>query len=63
MLGVYDVRGRHVTTLVDGDLPAGPHTVTWNGTDTNGKRVSPGLYFYQVTHGGQTVTRRTTLVK
>ena len=62
-LGVYDVRGRHVTTLVDGDFAAGPRTVTWDGTDRDGKRVAPGLYFYQLTSGGESVTRRTTLVK
>ena len=62
-LGVYDVRGRHVTTLVDGEFASGPRTATWNGTDRDGTRVAPGLYFYRLSSGGHSITRRTTLVE
>ncbi len=62
-LGVYDVRGRHVTTLLDRELAPGPHTVTWDGTDRDGHQVAPGLYFYQLTSGGSSVTRRTTRIQ
>jgi glucose/arabinose dehydrogenase len=29
LLTVHDLRGRRVATLLDADLPAGPHTATW----------------------------------
>jgi len=34
-------------------MPAGHHTVVWNGTDTNGNTVASGLYFCQVSFGDQ----------
>ena len=35
-LEVFDLRGRLVATLVDGELAAGPHQVTWLGVDRQG---------------------------
>ena len=43
-LGVFDAAGRRVTSLFDGVMSAGPHSVRWSGTDAQGHRVSPGLY-------------------
>ena len=47
-LAIYDVRGRLVRPLVDGVLPAGRHERAWDGTDTRGARVGPGVYFYRL---------------
>jgi carboxypeptidase D len=44
-LSVYDIRGRVMKTLVDGDLAAGLHTLEWEGVDAGGRRVAPGVYF------------------
>jgi hypothetical protein len=44
-LAVYDVAGRHVATLVDGDTSAGLHEVPWNGRDARGRDVASGVYF------------------
>jgi len=49
---VYDVRGSRVATLVDGDLGAGDHLVTWRGRDAEGRAVAPGLYLAEVAAGG-----------
>jgi Zn-dependent metalloprotease len=62
-LQVFDARGRHVRTLVDGDLPAGAHTVTWSGDDAQGRPVSSGVYFYRLVAGDQQAERRMLLVK
>src|SRR5262249_46075873 len=35
-LNIFDVRGRLVRTLVDGQFPAGRHEVIWDGTNANG---------------------------
>ena len=43
-LSVFDVSGRLVTTLVDGMLMPGAYTAYWRGYDTEGRRVSPGVY-------------------
>jgi len=51
-LALYDIRGRLVNTLLWGkELPAGPSSVQWNGTNTAGRRVSSGIYFGQLRLG------------
>ena len=62
-LVVYDLLGRRVRTLVDGQRPAGPHSVTWDGTDASGRRLSAGVYLYRLEAGGQAETRRLVLVR
>ncbi len=57
-LSVFDVTGRLVRTLVDETRPAGAHTVTWDGTDRNGTRVSAGVYLYRLRAGAFTRTQR-----
>ena len=47
-LRIYDVSGRFIRTLVDGDLGSGAHTVAWDGQDENGNDVSTGVYFVQL---------------
>ena len=52
---VYDVLGRSVATLVEGNQDAGQHQILWNGYDQRGKRVPAGLYFIQLqTESGET---------
>jgi hypothetical protein len=55
---VYDVTGRHVTTVVDEKLPEGEHTATWDGRDHLGHRVAGGTYFVRLHAGGETTTRK-----
>jgi hypothetical protein len=62
-LGVYTVDGRRVAVLVDDTLPAGPHSATWTGRDESGRQVASGTYFYRLTTGNETLTRRMVLVK
>jgi len=47
-LVVYDVTGRALQTLASGHFSAGPHTATWNGADTSGRPVPPGVYFVEL---------------
>lgn len=62
-LAVYTLDGRRVAVLVDGTLPAGPHAATWTGRDDGGRQVASGTYFYRLTTGEETLTRRMVLVK
>jgi len=62
-LDVYDIGGRRVVRLVDRVLPAGSHSVTWDGRDTGGARVASGVYLYRVTAGGQSVAKEMVLRK
>lgn len=47
---VYDVLGRSIAILEDGDFAAGAHTVRWDAS-----RVASGLYFATVNAGRRTV--------
>ncbi|MBD3162441.1 MAG: Omp28-related outer membrane protein [Candidatus Eisenbacteria bacterium] len=44
-LGVFDVRGRRVASLVDERRAAGVHTVEWNGRSGSGERLPAGVYY------------------
>ena len=44
-LCVYDIQGRLVATLVNGVVPAGQHSVPWQGRTDNGSSVASGVYF------------------
>jgi hypothetical protein len=46
---VFDAQGRLVRTLLDtSQLNAGPHVITFDGTDGRGSRLSSGIYYYRV---------------
>ncbi len=62
-LGVFDARGRRLITLAEGELPAGEHTVVWDGNDAQGKPVAAGVYFYQLDAAGERSTKRMVLIK
>ena len=50
-LGIYDVSGRLIKTLIDKRQDAGEHTVIWNGRDGEGRLVSNGVYFVRIESG------------
>ena len=62
-LAVYDLTGRLVRTLVDGPREAGHHAVSWHGKDEFGREVEPGVYFYRLTMGGKTFTRKAVVLR
>ena len=62
-LGVYDVSGALVRTLVDESQQAGTKMVTWNGRDDSGRQVATGVYFYRLTAGRFSETRKMILLK
>ncbi|MGH8004841.1 MAG: BACON domain-containing protein [Limisphaerales bacterium] len=47
-LEVFNVVGQQIRVLVDGELPAGPHSVVWDGRETSGLMVGSGIYFYRL---------------
>ncbi|MGD8395436.1 MAG: FlgD immunoglobulin-like domain containing protein [Candidatus Eiseniibacteriota bacterium] len=62
-LAVYDIDGRLVRRLVDGERDAGPHTARWDGVDRDGRPVSSGIYFSRLEADGRVLTRKMLLVK
>jgi endonuclease YncB( thermonuclease family) len=57
-LQVFDLLGRRVATLADGEKPAGRHEVTWTGS-----RLAPGTYFVRLQAGSTAQTQMLRLVR
>jgi hypothetical protein len=47
---IYDLLGQEVMTLVDANYEAGEYEITWNGRNSDGIRLSSGIYFYVYRH-------------
>lgn len=62
-LDVHDVQGRLISRLVDGVRESGPHAVTWNGVNEYGEPVSSGIYFYCLTAGKESISRKMILLR
>ena len=62
-LAIYSVDGRRVATLADGTMGAGPHKVTWGGTDAGGRLMRPGMYFARLTSAEGRFTRTLVLIR
>jgi len=62
-LQIFDGQGRQVTTLVNGNVPAGPNHVTWNGRDSRGTAMATGVYFYRLVTQDAALTRKMVLLK
>jgi len=52
-LAVYDITGKVVAILVNGNLPAGKHTIPFKSGET-----PAGSYILQLQHGGKSVSRK-----
>lgn len=60
---LYDLMGREVRTLMNRELAAGYHTLTWDGKNNKGQLVSAGIYFCQLRARGFTKTLKMMLLK
>ena len=62
-LEVYDLLGRHVRTLFEGQADVGVSTITWDATEDNGQEVASGVYFYRLVTAAAEQTRKMILIK
>ena len=65
-LRVYDVRGRLVKTLLDagsGTMSPGMHEVRWDGRDNNRRKTASGVYFYRLSAGHLSATRKMVMLR
>ncbi|HEY3296236.1 MAG TPA: C25 family cysteine peptidase [bacterium] len=62
-LEVFNVLGRRVATLVQGDLNAGAHRVMWKGLMDDGSGASSGVYYCRLTTSGTTLARKMLLLR
>ena len=62
-LSIYDVQGRTVRTLVDETGSGGYQERVWDGRDAAGSPVSSGVYFYRLTAGNRTLTKKMVVLR
>jgi subtilisin-like proprotein convertase family protein len=62
-LEIFDILGRQVATVLDGNLSAGMHLVEWDGKASGGQPVSSGIYFARLTSGDKSGVIRMALLK
>jgi hypothetical protein len=63
-LDVYDTSGRLVARLLNGAKQAkGTHSVAWRGLDAQGRQSSSGVYFYRLTSGKETISKKMVLLR
>jgi hypothetical protein len=62
-LSVYDLEGKLVITLIDGEVEEGHKQITWDGTGSHGNRVSSGVYYYRLQAEKKVLTRKMVLLK
>ena len=58
LLKIFDLLGRQLETLVEGDLLPGNYVVEWDATG-----LPSGVYLYALTWNGRTEFRRMMVVK
>ena len=57
-IGIYDILGQRIETLINQKQPAGHHQVIWNATD-----ASSGIYFYKIQAGDYAETKKMVVMK
>jgi hypothetical protein len=55
---VFDILGSKITTLVNGEMEAGYHSVTWNAGN-----LASGVYFYKIQSGSFSAIKKLMLLK
>ena len=60
---IFDMLGRTINTVDYNQTQAGRHTFTWHGKNELGKKVSTGIYFFQLTAGQDTRIQKMLLLK
>jgi hypothetical protein len=59
-LAIYDIRGRRVATVVDGELAEGRHVATWRSENVP---AAAGVYFAHLSVGARELTQRFVLLR
>jgi len=62
-VGVFDIHGKRVATLVDETMSPGIYRVRWTGKDAVGADVASGVYYAQIQSKGGSDSGRLALIK
>jgi hypothetical protein len=62
-ISVYNILGQLVKILLDKEMQAGKHQITWDGRDTKGILVATGIYFLSLEAKDKRLFRKMILAK
>jgi len=62
-LVIFNSKGQKIKTLFAEKMHSGNHSIIWKGKDENNMQVASGIYFYKLTIGNQTITKKLILLK
>jgi hypothetical protein len=62
-LSVYDISGRLVRTVSDGELDAGEYSYSWDGKDNFSRNASPGIYFLRMSTPERSIQKKMVLLQ
>jgi hypothetical protein len=62
-LAIYDLAGRLVRVLVEGEVAVGSHEAVWDGRDASGRSAPSGSYLARLVAGGKVEGVRLSLVR
>jgi len=62
-LRIFSTTGELVYSLIDRRMNSGSYSVVWNGTDSMGRKMSSGLYFYKLETTGYQKIGKAILIK
>ncbi len=62
-IDIYNLLGQKVKSIIDEVKPAGNYTAIWDGTDSNNRSASTGVYYYRISAGNMTDVKKLVLLK
>ncbi len=60
---IYDLLGRALKTLVEGERAAGSYSIHWDGRSDDNRPAAAGIYFCRLESGGEARVIKLTLIK
>jgi len=62
-IDIFNLNGKLIKQLLNGEIEAGSHTISWNSTDMENLHVSSGVYYYRFKTKYQTIVKKMLLLR
>jgi hypothetical protein len=62
-ISLYDILGREITRIFEGDFAPGTYSGAWDGTDGRGSLLPSGIYYYRIAAGTFTDAKKMMIVR
>ncbi len=62
-LRIYDIAGKFVKELLNSNIEPGNYTISWDGSNQDGEKVSSGHYFVRIESGKFTRAEKVMVIR